>query len=39
MTTPATWAEARVLAGLDWEPVTTAVYAVTDLDADGSPRL
>jgi phage/plasmid-like protein (TIGR03299 family) len=25
---PGTWAEARVLAGLDWDPVTTDVYTV-----------
>jgi phage/plasmid-like protein (TIGR03299 family) len=33
---PGSWAEARKLAGLDWEPVTTAVYAVVGLNADGS---
>jgi phage/plasmid-like protein (TIGR03299 family) len=35
---PGSWAQARVLAGLDWDPITTQVYALTDLDADGSPR-
>ena len=35
---PGDWAEARTLAGLDWDPITTQVYALTDLNADGSPR-
>src|SRR5215467_4374531 len=35
---PGTWAEARVLAGLDWEPVTTEVYTITSVDCDGSPH-
>ena len=35
---PGDWAEARTLAGLDWDPITTEVYALTDLNADGSPR-
>jgi phage/plasmid-like protein (TIGR03299 family) len=35
---PGNWAEARTLAGLDWDPITTEVYALTDLAADGSPR-
>ncbi len=35
---PGSWAQARVLAGLDWDPITTSVYALTDLDTDGSPR-
>src|SRR5207244_6299552 len=33
---PGTWAEARVLAGLDWDPVTTEVYAVTGINPDGT---
>jgi phage/plasmid-like protein (TIGR03299 family) len=33
---PGTWAEARVLAGLDWDPVTTPVYAATGINADGT---
>src|SRR5215831_15641648 len=36
---PGTWAEARVLAGLDWDPVTAEVYAVTGITADGTPYL
>ncbi len=35
---PGTWAEARVLAGLDWDPVTTEVYAITGIDCDGTPH-
>src|SRR5215471_10226543 len=34
---PGTWAEARVLAGLDWDPITTEVYAVTGTTGDGIP--
>jgi hypothetical protein len=33
---PGTWAEARVLAGLDWDPVTTDVYAAAGIGPDGS---
>jgi phage/plasmid-like protein (TIGR03299 family) len=33
---PGTWAEARVLAGLDWDPVTTGVYAATGINLDGT---
>src|SRR5437764_2901858 len=33
---PGSWAEARVLAGLDWDPVTTEVYAVAGINPDGS---
>jgi phage/plasmid-like protein (TIGR03299 family) len=29
---PGTWAEARVLAGLDWDPIATEVYACTGID-------
>src|SRR6266496_686340 len=32
---PGTWAEARVLAGLDWDPVTTEVYAAAGINPDG----
>jgi len=35
---PGDWAEARTLAGLDWDPITTEVYALTDLNAEGTPR-
>src|SRR6266513_1778422 len=33
---PGSWAEARVLAGLDWDPVTTDVYAVAGINPDGT---
>jgi len=33
---PGSWAEARKLAGLDWEPVTGPVYTVTGINADGT---
>ena len=33
---PGDWDEARWLAGLDWEPVTAPVYAVTGMNPDGS---
>ena len=35
-TTPATGREARTLAGLDWDPVTTEVYAITGINPDGT---
>jgi phage/plasmid-like protein (TIGR03299 family) len=35
---PGDWDTARKLAGLDWDPIATEVYALTDLNADGSPR-
>ena len=35
---PGNWDQARKLAGLDWDPITTQVYALADLDADGTPR-
>jgi phage/plasmid-like protein (TIGR03299 family) len=35
---PGTWAEARVLAGLGWDPVTTDVYTITGVDCDGTPH-
>src|SRR5262249_52779334 len=34
---PGSWDQARKLAGLDWDPIATDVYALTDLAADGSP--
>src|ERR1022692_4981751 len=33
---PGDWDQARKLAGLDWDPVTAEVYAVTGINADGS---
>lgn len=33
---PGTWAEARTLAGLDWDPVTAPVYAVDGINPDGT---
>src|SRR5262249_25325254 len=33
---PGTWAEARVLAGLDWDPVATDVYATAGINPDGT---
>jgi phage/plasmid-like protein (TIGR03299 family) len=33
---PGTWAEAHVLAGLDWDPETTGVYTATGLNPDGT---
>ena len=33
---PGSWADARTLAGLDWDPVTASVYAVTGLNPDGT---
>jgi phage/plasmid-like protein (TIGR03299 family) len=33
---PGSWADARTLAGLDWDPVTTSVYAVTGINPDGT---
>jgi phage/plasmid-like protein (TIGR03299 family) len=33
---PGSWAQARVLAGLDWDPVTTDIYAVTGINPDGT---
>ena len=35
---PGDWGQARKLAGLDWDPVTADVYAVTGINADGSPH-
>jgi phage/plasmid-like protein (TIGR03299 family) len=36
---PGDWDQARKLAGLDWDPIATEVYAVTSIDADGKPWL
>jgi phage/plasmid-like protein (TIGR03299 family) len=33
---PGSWADARVLAGLDWDPVSTDVYAVAGINPDGT---
>ena len=33
---PGTWTEARKLAGLDWDPITGPVYAVTGINPDGT---
>src|SRR5256885_4655956 len=33
---PGTWAEARTLAGLGWDPVTAPCYAVTGINPDGT---
>ena len=33
---PGTWADARILAGLGWDPVTADVYAVTGINPDGT---
>src|SRR5436305_3345308 len=33
---PGSWAEARTLAGLDWDPVTTDIYAVAGINPDGT---
>jgi phage/plasmid-like protein (TIGR03299 family) len=33
---PGDWEHARKLAGLDWDPVTTEVYAITGVNADGT---
>jgi phage/plasmid-like protein (TIGR03299 family) len=35
---PGDWDQARKLAGLDWDPITTEVYALADLNADGTPH-
>lgn len=35
---PGSWAEARALAGLDWDPVTEPVYALHGVNADGTPH-
>jgi phage/plasmid-like protein (TIGR03299 family) len=34
---PRDWAEARKLAGLEWEPITEPVYALHGVDNDGQP--
>ena len=33
---PGSWADARTLAGLDWDPVSTDVYAVAGINPDGT---
>src|SRR5262249_54499472 len=33
---PGSWAEARTLAGLDWDPVTAPVYALSGINPDGT---
>src|SRR5271168_204550 len=35
---PGDWDEARTLAGLDWDPVSTGVYAMTGVTGDGTAR-
>ena len=35
---PGDWDTARKLAGLDWDPIATEVYALADLNVDGSPH-
>jgi phage/plasmid-like protein (TIGR03299 family) len=35
---PGDWDQARKLAGLDWDPITTEVYALADLNVDGTPH-
>jgi phage/plasmid-like protein (TIGR03299 family) len=35
---PGDWNQARKLAGLDWDPIATEVYALADLNVDGSPH-
>lgn len=34
---PGSWAEARKLAGLEWEPIEEAVYELSGMDAEGRP--
>jgi phage/plasmid-like protein (TIGR03299 family) len=34
---PGSWAEARTLAGLDWDPITEAVYEPRGVDDTGQP--
>ena len=36
---PGDWDEARKLAGLDWDPISTEVYALADLNAGRHPAL
>lgn len=35
---PGSWAEARVQAGLDWDPVTSPVYTADGMNEDGTPH-
>ncbi|PKV88184.1 DUF932 domain-containing protein [Streptomyces sp. TLI_146] len=34
---PTTWAEARQLAGLTWDPITESVYELVSIDGHGQP--
>jgi phage/plasmid-like protein (TIGR03299 family) len=34
---PTSWAEARVLAGFDWDPIEETVYELRGVDDDGRP--
>jgi len=34
---PGSWAEARKLAGLEWDPITEAVYELHGVDGEGRP--
>jgi phage/plasmid-like protein (TIGR03299 family) len=34
---PGNWAQARTLAGLDWDPITEAVYELRGVDEHGQP--
>jgi phage/plasmid-like protein (TIGR03299 family) len=36
---PGDWDQARTLAGLDWDPITTDVYVVTGASAEDKPLL
>jgi phage/plasmid-like protein (TIGR03299 family) len=35
---PGAWNQARALAGLDWDPITSEVYAVAGINPDGTPH-
>ncbi len=35
---PGSWNQARTLAGLDWDPVTSEVYALAGINPDGTPH-
>ena len=35
---PGDWDTARQLAGLDWDPVSTDIYAVSGINPDGTER-
>src|SRR4051794_26590943 len=34
---PGSWEQARILAGLDWDPITEAVYELRGVDDQGNP--